>query len=236
MRRRERPAPAPRAPPEPLPVRRARRPGGAGAGGRRPRFPLRVERGGLRDRRAVAPGVPRCADPSHHAGHRDRPAGRPATGDPGDARHDDRRPRRGRPRHHRHRRVRPPDRRGVVRPAVGSPDGPAARLHRDRSQGARPGGTGHPRRSGDLPAVPGARVDRPGQGPALDPAPVGSHPDLDRVGRAPQHRAVRGGRRRLVADGPRRRRWAHGAARARAGHGGGAGRTGSRSSRAARCS
>ena len=34
----------------------------------------------------------------------------------------------------------------------------------DHSQGARPGGAGHPRRHRDLPAVPRTGVDRPGQG------------------------------------------------------------------------
>ena len=48
----------------------------------------------------------------------------------------------------------------------------------------------------------------------------GPHPDLDRVGRAPQHRAVRGGRRRLVADGPRRRRLGTWSRSSGAGHGG----------------
>ena len=51
-------------------------------------------------------------------------------------------------------------------------------------------------------AVPRARVRSARARPLqVDPAPAGAHPDLARVRRARQHRAVRGAVRRLAADG-----------------------------------
>ena len=79
-------------------------------------------------------------------------------GDAGDARDDDRRPRRRRPGDHRRRRVRPPDRRGLVRPAMGAPHGAAARLPHDRPAGLRAGGAGGPRGAWRSPCPTGGRA------------------------------------------------------------------------------
>ena len=126
----------------------------------------------------------------------------PATA--GDARDDDRRARRWRPHDHRHRRVGPADRRGLVRPAVGQAERAPARLRRRSSARCS---TAKAPVSHDGPEISlpyrGAGVDRAGQGAEVDHAPGRAHPDLARVGRPEEHRAVRGAVRRLAADGPR---------------------------------
>ena len=204
-----------RPPAQHLPRRRPRRPRRAGAHRRGPRLPLRVDGGGVRLRRAVAARLPRGPHDAHQARDVHRAAGGATTGDARDARHDDRRARRWRPRDHRRRGVRPADRRGLVRPAVGEADRSPARLHRDHAQGAGARGARPPRRHRDLPAVHGRGCARAGQGAEVDHAPGRADPDLARVGRTAEHRAVRRGHRRVATDGRPDRRVAPRAPRAR---------------------
>ena len=172
----------------------------SGSTSRSARLPLGLDGRGLRLRRTVALGLPRSRHLSHQAGRRRRPDRGPHACGHGDARSHHRRPCRREPGHHRPRGVRTPDRRGLVRPAVGQPEPAPARVRRHHAKGLRPR-TAHLRRQGVHAPLQRTRCRRTGQGAAIDPPPRGRDRDLAGRWWTEEHRIGRRDRRRVSPDG-----------------------------------